>query len=84
MYKMLRNRIETPLIKECYANFECKVIETDMINTYSFFILQCVASHAAVTAKYPKTFHYKGDGVFMFSGKHISRRKLFKPEMLLA
>jgi flavin reductase (DIM6/NTAB) family NADH-FMN oxidoreductase RutF len=74
--------INAPLIKECYANFECKVIDTSMINEYSFFILQVVAAHVATSPKYPKTFHYTGDGVFMLSGEHVSRRKLFNSDML--
>jgi len=76
------NKVKAPLIKECYANFECKVIDTKMIKEYNFFILQVVAAHVATSPKYPKTFHYTGDGVFMLSGEHVSRRKLFKPEML--
>ena len=44
--------------------------------------MQCVAARVAVAPKYPKTFHYTGDGVFMLSGEHVNKRKLFKPEML--
>jgi len=29
-----------------------------------------------------ETLHYTGDGVFMVSGKIISRKKLFRPGML--
>jgi flavin reductase (DIM6/NTAB) family NADH-FMN oxidoreductase RutF len=75
-------RVKAPLIKECYANFECKVINTRMVTEYNFFVVQIVAAHVATSPKYPKTFHYTGDGVFMVSGEHVERRKLFKPEML--
>ncbi len=75
-------KVKAPLIKECYANFECKLIDTHMVNKYSLFVLQIVAAHAAVSPKYPKTFHYTGEGVFMLSGEHVSRRKLFKPDRL--
>ena len=75
-------KINAPLIKECYANFECNVIDARMINQYNFFVMQVVAAHVASAPKYPNTFHYTGDGVFMLSGDHINRRKLFKPEML--
>jgi flavin reductase (DIM6/NTAB) family NADH-FMN oxidoreductase RutF len=74
--------IKAPLIKECYANIECKVIDMTMAKKYSLFILQVVAARAALSPKYPKTFHYTGEGVFMISGEHISRRKLFKPDRL--
>jgi len=78
------SKIKAPLIKECYANFECKLIDASMIKEYNFFIWQVVAAHVATSPKYPKTFHYTGEGVFMLSGEHVSRRKLFKPEMLEA
>lgn len=76
--------VNAPLIKECFANFECKIMDSHLIREYNFFILQVVAAHVATSPKYPKTFHYTGDGVFMLSGAHASRRKLFKPEMLEA
>ena len=76
-------QVKAPLIKECFANLECKVIDTRMVREYNFFILQVVEAHVAASPKYPKTFHYTGEGVFMLSGEHVSRRKLFKPEMLL-
>jgi hypothetical protein len=34
------------------------------------------------TPKYPKSVHYTGDGVFMLSGDHVSRRRAFRPENL--
>jgi flavin reductase (DIM6/NTAB) family NADH-FMN oxidoreductase RutF len=79
---LLAKKVKAPLIKECYANFECKLIDTHMVNKYSLFVLQIVAAQAAISPKYPKTFHYTGDGVFMLSGGHISRRKLFKSDRL--
>lgn len=75
-------KVAAPLIKECYANFECKVIDTRMVKEYSFFVLQVVAARVAVSPKFPKTFHYTGDGVFMLSGNHANRSKLFDPQIL--
>jgi hypothetical protein len=31
---------------------------------------------------YPETFHYRGDGVFMISGRSLNLSRKFKPEML--
>lgn len=75
-------KVKAPLIKECYANFECRIHDTKLINSYNFFILEVVKAHVATSPKYPQTIHYRGDGVFMFSGENRSYRKLFKPEML--
>ena len=41
-----------------------------------------VRAHVAPSPKHPETLHYTGDGVFMVSGKIISRRSMFRPEML--
>ena len=77
-------RVDAPLIKECYANFECEVIDTRMVNQYNLFVLQIVAATVATSPKFPKTFHYTGDGVFMTSGDHMNKYKLFSPRILNA
>jgi flavin reductase (DIM6/NTAB) family NADH-FMN oxidoreductase RutF len=75
-------KVKAPLIKECYANFECKIHDAKMLDNYNFFIFEVVKVHAPVSPKYPKTIHYRGDGHFMVSGKSLSLRDRFKPEML--
>lgn len=74
--------VKAPLIKECYANFECKVVDTSLLGKYSFFILEVQKAHVATSPKYPSTMHYRGDGVFMISGKNVSYKRKFKPENL--
>jgi flavin reductase (DIM6/NTAB) family NADH-FMN oxidoreductase RutF len=37
------DKVKAPLIEECFANFECKVIDTKLIPKYSLFILEVVA-----------------------------------------
>ncbi len=76
------SKVKAPLIRECYANIECKLVDARMLKKYNFFILEAVKCHAPKTPKYPKTVHYTGDGVFMLSGDHVNKAKLFKPEML--
>jgi flavin reductase (DIM6/NTAB) family NADH-FMN oxidoreductase RutF len=75
-------KVKAPLIKECYANFECKLVDARLVKRYSLFILEVVKAHAAVSPRYPRTIHYRGDGVFMVSGRHISLRRKFRPENL--
>ncbi|MDB5283871.1 MAG: flavin reductase family protein [Bacteroidota bacterium] len=75
-------QIKAPLIKECYANFECKIRDKKLLPKYNFFILEVVKAHVPKTPKYPKTVHYTGDGVFMLSGNHINLSKKFRPENL--
>lgn len=75
-------KVDTPLVKECYANFECKVVDTGMVAKYSLFVLEVVKAQVATSPKVPRTIHYRGDGQFMVSGREVSFRTLFRPEML--
>ncbi|AHF93891.1 putative DIM6/NTAB family protein [Opitutaceae bacterium TAV1] len=75
-------KVGAPLIRECYANFECRLADATQISRNGLFIWEVVKAHVAVSPKYPETFHYRGDGVFMISGRSISLRKKFKPQNL--
>lgn len=74
--------VKAPLIAECHANFECRLVDDALVDKYNFFIFEVVKAHVAKSPKHPETLHYTGDGVFMVSGKIISRRRLFRPELL--
>jgi flavin reductase (DIM6/NTAB) family NADH-FMN oxidoreductase RutF len=74
--------VDAPLIAECHANFECRLVDDALVARYNFFIFEVVKAHVARSPKHPQTLHYTGDGVFMVSGKIISRRGQFRPEML--
>lgn len=74
--------IKAPLIAECHTNLECKIHDAKMLDKYNFFIFEVVKAHAAISPKYPKTIHYRGDGHFMVSGKAVSYRDKFLPKML--
>lgn len=74
--------VKAPLIKECYANIECKLHDSKMISKYNLFIFKVLKVHVSKTPKYPKTFHYRGDGEFVLASGHKSLRKFFKPEYL--
>lgn len=76
------SKVDAPLIKECYANFECKVVDTRLVPRYDFFVLEVVKAHVAGSPKVPRTIHYRGDGQFMVSGREVSFRKAFRPGML--
>jgi flavin reductase (DIM6/NTAB) family NADH-FMN oxidoreductase RutF len=75
-------KVGAPLIGECHASFECRLHDDALVERYNFFIFEVVKAHVAASPKHPETLHYTGDGVFMVSGKIISRRSKFRPEML--
>ncbi|KIZ41475.1 MULTISPECIES: flavin reductase family protein [Rhodopseudomonas] len=76
------DEVKAPLIGECHASFECRLHDDVLVDKYNFFIFEVVKAHVAASPKHPQTLHYTGDGVFMVAGKIISRRSLFRPEML--
>lgn len=72
-------RIRAPLIRECHAAFECRLADSSLIDRYSLFILEVVAAHVAAAPVFPKTLHYRGDGLFMLAGPTVRKyRKGFK------
>lgn len=73
--------VEPPLIDECYANLECRLADGSQIGKRGLFIWDVVRVHAAPLAN-PPTVHYRGDGKFMLANGSVSRRRLFKPDML--
>ncbi len=77
-------KVKAPLIKECYANFECKLVDSSLVKKYNLFIFEVVKAHVATSPKYPKTLHYRGEGLFMIAGPTTAKyKRYFKPEMLV-
>jgi flavin reductase (DIM6/NTAB) family NADH-FMN oxidoreductase RutF len=65
------SRVDAPLIAECYANLECKVIDAKMASKYNFFILEVLKAWIDPARKHPRTIHHLGKGVFMVAGRTI-------------
>lgn len=61
--------VNVPMIKECYANLECKIVNTRLKNTYNIFILEVVKAWIKPTKRRPKTIHHVGNGLFIVDGK---------------
>jgi flavin reductase (DIM6/NTAB) family NADH-FMN oxidoreductase RutF len=75
--------VRAPLIRECYANFECRLADTKLITTYNMFVFEVVKAHVATNPRRPRTIHYRGEGEFMISGANTGKyRRRFRPEML--
>ena len=64
-------QVAPPLIDECYANLECRVADTRMVNKYNFFVLEVVKAWIDPSKKNPRTLHHRGKGVFMVAGQMI-------------
>jgi flavin reductase (DIM6/NTAB) family NADH-FMN oxidoreductase RutF len=74
-------QVKAPLIDECYANFECRLFDDQMVEKYSFFIWEIVKAHVAKVDE-PRTLHYRGKGTFMLAGAEIDYKERFRPENL--
>ena len=65
------SQVAPPLIAECYANLECRVVDTRMVNKYNFFVLEVVKAWIDPARKNPRTIHHLGKGAFMVAGRTI-------------
>lgn len=65
------SEVAAPLIDECFACMECRVVDTSMVNKYGIFILEVVKAWQDSTKKYFRTLHHCGMGNYMVSGRII-------------
>jgi flavin reductase (DIM6/NTAB) family NADH-FMN oxidoreductase RutF len=66
------SRVKAPLIRECYANLECEVVDMRMAAKYNVFILEVLKAWIDPSKKHPRTIHHCGKGVFMVAGRTIT------------
>ena len=70
--------VKAPLIDECYASLECKVIDAKLVTQYNFFILEVLKAWLDPSIKHPQTIHHLGKGSFMVAGETIKLRSKMK------
>lgn len=63
--------IASPLIAECFANLECRVVETRLVNKYDLFALEVLKAWRDPLQRNPKTIHHRGNGIFVVDGETI-------------
>lgn len=66
--------VQAPLIKECLANIECKVI--DIIKKHNIVVLEGVVAYFDNSRKEKRTVHAVGDGTFIVDGRKLNRKKM--------
>ena len=66
--------VKAPLIKECLANIECKVV--DIVKKHNIVVLEAVAAYFDTSRKEKRTVHAVGDGTFIVDGRKLSRKKM--------
>lgn len=64
-------RVSAPLVAECFANIECKVVDTRLVNKYGMFVLEGFKGWVDPAKKDAKTIHHHGFGRFLVDGEMI-------------
>jgi flavin reductase (DIM6/NTAB) family NADH-FMN oxidoreductase RutF len=71
--------VRSPLIKECLANIECKVI--DIVKKHNIVVLEGVAAYFDSSRKEKRIIHAIGDGTFVVDGRKLDRRKMMRSKL---
>jgi len=64
--------VTAPLVGECFANLECRIADTSLVNRLNIFILEVVRAWIDPKQNVPKTLHHAGYGRFIIDGKRIA------------
>lgn len=71
--------VRAPLIKECLANIECRVI--DMVRKHDIVVLEGIAACVDAERKEKRTIHAVGDGTFIVDGRRMDRRAMMRSKL---
>lgn len=71
--------VQAPLIKECLANIECKVI--DLVRKHNIVVLEGVAAYMNPARKEKRGIHAVGDGTFIVDGRRLDRREMMAAKL---
>jgi len=71
--------VRAPVIKECLANIECKVV--DIVRPYNIVVLQGIAAYFDNTRAEKRMLHAVGDGTFIVDGQAIDRKKMMRDKL---
>jgi flavin reductase (DIM6/NTAB) family NADH-FMN oxidoreductase RutF len=64
-------RVAAPLLRECFANLECRTVDTRLVNKYGLFVLEVVKAWRDPAQRRPKTIHHQGFGRFVVDGETL-------------
>lgn len=72
-------RVKAPLIKECFANIECSVV--DIVAKHNIVVLKGLAAHHDSSRRNKRMLHAVGDGTFLVDGCKLDRRKMMRSKI---
>lgn len=71
--------VRPPLIEECLANIECKVL--DIIGKHNIVVLEGLAAYVNPARPEQRTIHAVGDGTFVADGRKFNRRAMMSSKL---
>ena len=71
--------VRAPLIKECLANIECRVV--DIIDRHSIVVLEGVAAYFDSAREEKRMIHAVGNGAFIVDGGKIDRKEMMRSKL---
>ena len=71
--------VRAPLIKECLANIECRVI--DIIERHNIVVLEGLAAYFDGARDEQRLIHAVGDGTFIVDGQKIDRKEMMRAKL---
>jgi len=71
--------VKAPMIKECLANIECKVV--DIVGKHNIIVLEGLAAYFDNSRKEKRTLHAVGDGTFIIDGRKVDRRDMMQSKL---
>ncbi|TPK60149.1 flavin reductase family protein [Mesorhizobium sp. B2-4-15] len=63
--------VGAPLIGECLANIECRIVDDSMVESYNLFLLEAVRIWIDREREERRTLHHRGDGSFTVDGEVV-------------
>jgi len=64
--------VAAPLIADCFANLECKVIDTRFVGRFNLFMLEVIQAWMKPGQQAARTIHHRGYGRFTVDGRRIT------------
>ncbi|MGG7666916.1 flavin reductase family protein [Dyadobacter sp. BHUBP1] len=66
--------VKAPLVEQCLANIECRVVNTQLSAKYNVFVVEALKVWVNGNRKEKRIFHHKGDGTFSLDGATIDMK----------
>lgn len=65
-------QVTAPLVAECFANLECRIVDPALVDRYNLFVLEVVKAWIDPARQDAKTIHHRGYGKFAVDGETIT------------